>query len=287
MSYLPFSHFFLPYFRLMRLHQPVGVWLLFWPCAWSVVLASGNAWGAGELRAILLFAVGAVLMRSAGCVINDIADRKIDAQVERTKQRPLASGELSVKQAVLLLLLLLMLSLPVAFLLGQQVVMWAVLSIFPIAIYPLMKRVSWWPQLFLGLVFNWGALMGWAAIRGIVEWQAILLYLGGVCWTLGYDTIYAHQDKIYDAQIGVKSSALRLGNKTKLFVSFMYATAIACFVIALGKWLGAVLFLPVFFHAVWQIYSLNLEQPTSARRIFLSNVWFGGLVFFAIFFGKM
>lgn len=260
----------------MRLHQPIGIWLLFFPCAWAVVLASHKVF---EWRILALFAIGAVLMRSAGCIINDIADRKFDAKVERTKTRPLASGELNVTQAVILLFVLLFLSLIVAISLGKIVVLWAVLSLFPVAIYPLMKRVSWWPQLFLGLVFNWGALMGWAAVRGEIELPAILLYVGGIFWTLGYDTIYAIQDKTDDAKIGVKSTALRLGDKTKAFVVIFYVAAISCFVLASGEFLT---FIPAAIHAVWQVYFLDINSPISARKMFLSNIWFGVLVLFGV-----
>ena len=243
-----------PYLRLMRLHQPAGIWLLFFPCAWAVVLASHKVF---EWRILALFAIGAVLMRSAGCIINDIADRKFDAKVERTKTRPLASGELKVSQAVMLLFVLLFLSLIIAISLGKIVVLWAVLSLFPVVIYPLMKRVSWWPQLFLGLVFNWGALMGWAAVRGEIELPAILLYLGGIFWTLGYDTIYAIQDK------------------TKVFVAIFYVAAISCFSLASG---GFFLLIPAAIHAVWQVYFLDINSQISARKMFLSNIWFGALV---------
>ena len=261
-----------PYLRLMRLHQPAGIWLLFFPCAWAVVLASHKVF---EWRILALFAIGAVLMRSAGCIINDIADRKFDAKVERTKTRPLASGELKVSQAVMLLFVLLFLSLIIAISLGKIVVLWAVLSLFPVVIYPLMKRVSWWPQLFLGLVFNWGALMGWAAVRGEIELPAILLYLGGIFWTLGYDTIYAIQDKTDDAKIGIKSTALRLGDKTKVFVAIFYVAAISCFSLASG---GFFLLIPAAIHAVWQVYFLDINSQISARKMFLSNIWFGALV---------
>jgi len=264
-----------PYMRLMRLHQPIGVWLLFFPCAWAIMLASGGVFNANNAKLLVLFAIGAVLMRSAGCVINDIADRKIDVLVERTKTRPLASGEIKVWQAVVLLALLLFLSLLVAVSLGLSVLMWAALSLLPVIIYPLMKRISWWPQLFLGLVFNWGAIMGWVAVRGVVELPAFLLYLGGICWTLGYDTIYAHQDKADDSRIGVKSTALRLGAKTKPFVAVMYGLATLFFMFASGGFIG---FIPVMIHATWQIRTLNIDSPASARKTFLSNVWFGSLV---------
>lgn len=261
-----------PYLRLMRLHQPVGIWLLFFPCAWAVIV-SGN--GVVNLWLLFLFAFGALFMRSAGCIINDIADRKFDAKVERTKNRPLASGELALKNAVFLLIILLFLSLLVAISLGAGVVLWSFIAIFPVVVYPLMKRITWWPQFFLGLTFNFGALMGWVAARGFVELPAVLLYIGGICWTLGYDTIYAIQDKADDVKIGVKSTALRLGENVKVFVAIMYFLAILFFLLAGG---AALFFLPAIFHAIWQIYSLDINSFASARKIFLSNFWFGLLV---------
>lgn len=269
---------FSAYLRLMRLHQPVGIWLLFFPCAWAILLAG---YGVPNFRLLALFALGAVLMRSAGCVINDIADRKFDAQVERTKNRPLASGELSVAQSLALLLGLLFLSLLVALALGWNVVLWAALAMFPVGIYPLMKRVSWWPQFFLGLTFNWGVLMGFVAVRGGLEMPAIWLYIGGICWTLGYDTIYAIQDKADDAKIGVKSTALRLGGNIKIFVAIMYALAVLFFLFAGAN---VVFMLPAMLHAVWQIYMLDINSRESARKIFLSNAWFGALVVLGFLF---
>ena len=273
-----------PYIRLMRLHQPVGIWLLLWPCWWALALASG---GALDQFTMGLFALGALLMRSAGCVINDIADREFDKQVERTKDRPLASGELSVRQALQLLAILLKLSLLVAIFLGWQVVIWSVAALPLVALYPLMKRITWWPQLFLGLTFNWGALLGWVAVKGEVGMPALLLYAGGVCWTLGYDTIYAHQDTIDDARIGVKSSALRLGVRTKPFVMATYVVAMACWLAALsgaGKGLG-VLYMLAALHFIWQVYVVDLHDPLSARRIFFSNAWLGAIIFLACLLG--
>jgi 4-hydroxybenzoate polyprenyltransferase len=272
-----------PYLRLMRLNQPVGIWLLFWPCTWSLLLASEHL----DIVKLGLFFIGAVLMRGAGCVINDIVDRNIDKHVERTKNRPLASGELKVSQAYGLLVILLLASLMIAFQLGLLVVMWGALALLPVASYPFMKRISWWPQLFLGLVFNWGAFMGWVAVRGQIELPAILLYIGGVCWTLGYDTIYAHQDKADDVRIGVRSTALRLGENTKIFVSIMYAIMILCVAFAAGSISSVLALIPAFLHLVWQVYTLDIHKPESARKVFLSNSWLGGVVFLGLFFSKL
>lgn len=268
------------YLRLMRLHQRAGIWLLLWPCWWAIMLASK---GHPSYFMLGLFAAGAVLMRSAGCIINDIADRKIDAQVERTKTRPIASGEISVQQALALVFILITCAACIAFRLGWVVVMWAMISLVPVVIYPFMKRISWWPQLFLGLTFNWGALMGWAAVRGTVELPAILLYVGGIFWTLGYDTIYAHQDKTDDVKIGVKSTALRLGAHSKKAVSFFYLVAVVCW--TLGGWssnAGMLLFVVLLLAQLqfgWQVCNVDLENPASCRRIFISNIYLGWLIF--------
>jgi 4-hydroxybenzoate polyprenyltransferase len=264
----------------MRLHQPVGIWLLLWPCWWSIALASSAL---PPLLTLFLFAAGAVMMRSSGCIINDIADREFDKQVERTRSRPLASGELSVKQALVLLAFLLAGSAIVAIMLGPVVVMWAVLSLAPVAIYPFMKRISWWPQLFLGLTFNWGALMGWAAMRGHIDAPALWLYLGCIFWTLGYDTIYAHQDKNDDARIGVKSTALRLGSRTKQAVGVFYLLAVAGWAIA-GLLSGSGMFyfsalILAELHFGWQLCAVDLDNPASCRRIFISNIHLGWVIF--------
>ncbi len=269
-----------PYLRLMRLHQPVGIWLLLWPCCWSLALA---AHGKPSPVMLILFALGALIMRSAGCIVNDIADREIDKQVERTRTRPLASGELKLKQAILLLCMLLACALYIALLLGQNTVFWAGASLPLVAAYPWMKRISWWPQLFLGLTFNWGALMGWAAVTGTVQLPAILLYAGSIFWTLGYDTIYAHQDKTDDARIGVKSTALRLGKNTRTAVNTFYTLA-AIFWALSGFMAGAGMVYFAFLiltelHLLHQICTVNLDDPASCRRVFISNRFAGFLLF--------
>lgn len=275
------------YFRLMRLHQPTGIWLLLWPCWWSAGLASH---GFPSLSMLLLFFIGAFLMRPAGCIINDIADRELDKQVERTKDRPLASGEITVGQAVRLLIWLLLLALLVAWALGENVVLWAALSLPLVMLYPWMKRITWWPQLFLGLTFNWGALVGWVAVRGTVDLPAVLLYIGGVFWTLGYDTIYAHQDKAGDIRAGVKSTALKLGAQTKTALMVFYAVAILCWTFS-GQLIGSGmlfygLMLVAWLQLVWQIRTVDIDNPDSCRAIFMSNSGLGWLVFAAMVAGK-
>lgn len=272
----------------MRLHQPTGIWLLMWPCWWSVTLAS---FALPRPEILALFAVGAVIMRGAGCIINDIADRKIDAQVKRTRLRPIASGEISVKQAAGLLIALLFIALAIALALGEKVVVWAALSLVFVATYPWMKRITWWPQFFLGLTFNWGVLLGWVAVTGSIDIPALWLYAGGVFWTLGYDTIYAHQDKNDDRRIGVKSTALLLGGNTKRALKIFYALAMACWVIA-GYMAGSgILFFSLlafaWMHLHWQVSSVDLDAPNSCRKVFISNTSFGWLLFLACLAGKI
>lgn len=277
-----------PYIRLMRLHQPVGIWLLLWPCWWGAALA---AHGLPSPKTLLLFAIGAVLMRSAGCIINDIADREFDKKVERTRTRPLASGELNLMQACIMLGFLLAAAACVAWAMGPVVMLWAALSLIPVVIYPFMKRISWWPQLFLGLTFNWGALVGWAAVSGTVDAPAIALYIGCIFWTLGYDTIYAHQDKKDDAAIGIKSTALLLGEDTTRMLGFFYLMAVLAWV-ATG-WLagsGIAFFVMLLFAELklgWQICNVRLDDPHSCRALFTSNAGFGWLIFAGILAGGL
>ncbi len=276
-----------PYARLMRLHQPIGILLLFWPCAWSLTLNSHQVFPVTQLIA---FALGAVLMRSAGCIINDLWDRKIDAEVERTRTRPLASGELNPRQALQLLAALLAVSLGVALFLGLKVVFWAAASLPLVAAYPLMKRITWWPQAFLGLTFNWGAFLGSVAGAGEVTQAGFLLYLGGIGWTLGYDTVYAHQDKSDDARIGVKSTALRLGD-SKNFLWFFYGWAVFNFAAAgVMAYAGALYFAGLGFmvtHLMLQVAGVDLQDPASCRRVFRSNGWAGLILFMACLLQKM
>jgi 4-hydroxybenzoate polyprenyltransferase len=238
---------------------------------------------------MLWFGIGAILMRSAGCIINDMADRKFDGRVERTKARPLASGELHMRQAFILLFLLLAISAAIALHLGWIVILWAALSLFPVVIYPFMKRISWWPQLFLGLTFNWGALMGWAAVRGEVELPALLLYASSIFWTLGYDTIYGHQDKKDDIRIGVKSLALRLGDHTQQGVGLFYVITLTGW--SITGWIAGCGLLYFSFLALvglqlgWQICKAELDNPASCRRIFISNTHMGWLMLAACLSG--
>lgn len=216
-----------PYIRLMRMDRPIGTYLLFWPCAWSIAL-SANAGCWPDFHMLALFATGALVMRGAGCTINDLWDRDIDKKVERTRNRPLASGEISTFDAIVFLSAQLSLGLLVLVQLNLESIMLGACSLGLVVTYPLMKRITYWPQLVLGMAFNWGALLGWCATQGAVDWSACLpLYLSGICWTIVYDTIYAHQDKDDDIQIGVKSTALRFGDNTKIWLSGFTAAMLA------------------------------------------------------------
>lgn len=264
--------------RLMRVHQPVGIWLVFWPCAWALLLASPVI----PYKLLSIFAVGAVLMRSAGCIINDMADRKFDREVERTKNRPLASGELTLQQASFALILLLTLAACLLFFLPSRIIPLTFPALGLIFAYPFMKRITWWPQAFLGLTFNWGALIAWSAASPTVSFSAYAIYAAGIFWTLGYDTIYGHQDKRDDARIGVKSTSLKLGNHTKRFLYVCYGLTAVCLLLAILESghhqkayfiMGWLLFTC---HLIWQIRVVDLESPASCLTIFKSNTWAGG-----------
>jgi len=268
-----------PYIRLARLDRPIGTWLLLFPGWWGIALAAGR-WP--DWRLIVLFAIGAVAMRGAGCTLNDIADREFDAQVARTRTRPIPSGAISVPQAVLFMALELAVGAAVLLSLPRTAILLGFLVLALIATYPFMKRVTYWPQFFLGLNFNWGALLGWAAARDGVAWPAILLYLGGICWTLGYDTIYAHQDKEDDALIGVKSAALALGSRTRPFLFLFYAGAIALWAAAgVSDGLGAPFFAALGLTAaqfLWQAARVDIDDPADCLRKFRSNRLTGWLL---------
>ncbi|HYD98673.1 MAG TPA: 4-hydroxybenzoate octaprenyltransferase [Alphaproteobacteria bacterium] len=268
-----------PYLRLMRLDRPIGVWLLLLPCLWSLALA-GAQWR--EPALFLWFALGAVVMRGAGCTINDIADRDIDARVERTRGRPLPSGQVSLRQAVLFLGLQLALGLVVLLQLNLFAVALGAASLLLVFPYPLMKRITWWPQAFLGLTFNWGALLGWAAATGALAPPAVALYVAGFFWTLGYDTIYAHQDKVDDEKVGVKSTARLLGRRSKPAIALFYALSWTALLAA--GWLagaGAFYYLalaPALAHLGWQLAAWNPDDPADCLAKFKASRWTGWIV---------
>jgi 4-hydroxybenzoate polyprenyltransferase len=271
-----------PYASLMRLDRPIGAWLLFWPGAWSVALAGLGRHG---WLLIALFALGAWAMRSAGCVWNDIIDRDLDAKVERTRLRPLASGRASLKGALLLLAGLSLIGLAVLLQLGRTAQIVALLSLAPVAAYPFMKRITWWPQAWLGLVFSWGALVGWPAVTGRLDTTALFLYAGSIAWVIGYDTIYALQDREDDALVGVKSSALALGRHARLGILLFYLVALALWAAAFWRvradLLALLALLPMALHLLWQAAALRPEDPADALAKFRSNRFAGLLLFLA------
>ena len=273
-----------PYARLARLDRPIGTWLLLFPCWWAYAMAGD---GLPDVWGMILFALGAMVMRGAGCTLNDIVDRNFDSRVARTRIRPIPAGEVTVRQAVIFLGFQLLMGLMVVVNFNTTAIVVAIASLPLVMIYPFMKRITWWPQAFLGLTFNWGALAGWAAASGQVTWSAGLLYLGGLFWTLGYDTFYAHQDKEDDQLIGVKSSALRLGEKTVPAISAFYVLALGLMVSA-GVLAGAG---PVFIgtalllgggQLIRQLVGADIDDPKNCLGRFKSNRWFGWALLIAI-----
>ncbi|MDP9128499.1 MAG: 4-hydroxybenzoate octaprenyltransferase [Pseudomonadota bacterium] len=278
-----------PYARLMRLDRPTGTWLLLLPCWWGVALASSKL---PDLGLMLLFALGALIMRGAGCTANDIYDRKLDAMVERTKGRPLPSGEVKLWQAALFLLLLLLLGFGILLLFNRLTILIGVFSLVLVFSYPLMKRVTWWPQLFLGFTFNWGALMGWSAVRDNgASFLPFLLYVAGIFWTLGYDTIYAHQDKRDDEIAGIMSTARLFGDHSRRWVALFYAVALLVLALmgtlaGLGQGFYALLILAAAFAAV-QVLAWQPDDPLDCLRRFGANRDFGLVILLAIVLGKI
>jgi 4-hydroxybenzoate polyprenyltransferase len=277
-----------PYLRLARLDRPIGSWLLLMPCWWSAGIAAvhardtiPNPWH------VLLFFIGAFAMRGAGCTWNDIVDRDIDARVERTRSRPIPSGQVTVRQAVAFLVLQALVGLAVLVQFNWFTIWLGIASLAVVAVYPFMKRVTYWPQIVLGLAFSWGALMGWPARFGQLDWQALVLYAGAICWVIGYDTIYAHQDREDDALVGLKSTALLFGERTKPILSAFYAAAVVLIAIA-GFGAGAqsifAASLAAFAaHLARQVFLLDIDDPDLCLTIFKSNrdaglILFAGLI---------
>lgn len=286
-----------PYLRLSRIDRPIGTWLLLLPCWWGVLLATaadpaGLSWRDGWI--MLGCGIGAILMRGAGCTWNDISDRDIDAAVARTKSRPIPSGQVGVRQAFVWLIVQCLLALCVLLTFNTAAIMLGFIALVPVAIYPFAKRFTWWPQVFLGLAFNWGALLAWTAHSGQLQLPAVLLYISGIAWTLFYDTIYAHQDTEDDALIGVKSTARLFGQSSKAWLRGFLIAAVLLMAMAaiqalalpdnilvltlalLGVWaFGS--------HMAWQLVRLNINDPSNCLKLFRSNRDAGLLVglFFA------
>ena len=271
-----------PFASLMRIDRPIGTWLLYWPCAWGVALAGVR----GRWDLFLWLALGAFAMRSAGCVYNDIVDRDLDRQVERTRLRPLASGRVSVRAAWALTIGLCLAGLAVLLQLNRTAQLVALASLALVAAYPFMKRITWWPQAWLGLVFSWGALVGWPAVTGSLDMPAVLLWLGSVAWVIGYDTLYAIQDMEDDALVGVKSSARRLGDKAPLGIAGCYALALIGWGAALWlvkpDWLALAALVPAGAHLANQVLRADSKGGEGALALFRSNRWCGLLVFAAM-----
>jgi 4-hydroxybenzoate polyprenyltransferase len=262
-----------PYALLARFDRPIGAWLLFWPGAWAILLPGGPLDRAAWL--IVLFGIGAIAMRGAGCVYNDIVDRDLDRRVARTRDRPLASGRVSLRNAWAFLIALCLIGLAVLVGLDWPARWISVASLAPVACYPFMKRITWWPQAWLGIVFSWAALVGWAAASGGIGVAGLLLYAGSIFWVIGYDTIYALQDIEDDVLAGVKSSARAMGRHVKPGVAICYA-------LALALWAGAfwlrrpdpltvVALLPMALHLIWQVWTLDPADAMGALQRFRSN----------------
>jgi len=268
-----------PFASLIRLDRPIGTWLLYWPCAWSVALAGGGR----RWDLFLWLFVGAFTMRSAGCVYNDVVDRDLDRRVERTRLRPLASNRVSLGSAWLLIAALSLVGLLVLLQLNLLAAGIALASLAPVAAYPFMKRITWWPQAWLGLVFSWGALVGWPAATGAFGWTPALLWLGSIAWVVGYDTLYAIQDIEDDALVGVKSSARRLGDKTAAGIALFYALALLLWGAAIWlvrpEWLALAALAPAALHLANQALRADPKDGELALRLFRSNRTCGFLVF--------
>jgi len=274
-----------PYLQLARLDRPIGWWLLLLPCWWSTGLAA-IASGARlpDLKLLALFLIGAVAMRGAGCTWNDILDRELDARVERTRSRPIPSGRVSVAQAFAFLIALALIGLAVLLQMNAFAIAAGIASLAVVSVYPLAKRVTWFPQAVLGLAFSWGALMGWAAIFGRLDPAALVLYAGSILWVIGYDTIYAHQDRDDDAIIGVRSTARFFGENTRLALALLYAGAVALILLAGMLAGGGILFdlgVAAFaLHLAWQVRRIDIDDPEDCLRLFRANRE-AGLILFA------
>jgi len=276
-----------PYARLARWDRPIGFWLLFWPCGFALALAAVAVPDRGfDWRALVLMFIGAVLMRGAGCTFNDIVDRDIDDKVARTRLRPIPSGQVTARNAALFLVAQALLGFVIVIQFNLLTIALGVGSLLLVAIYPFMKRITWWPQLFLGLAFSWGALVGWTSQAGSLSLPPLLLYLGCILWVIGYGTIYALQDIEDDALIGVKSTARLFGSRAREIVALFYAGAVVLWWIA--GWLagGYVLFsIGLICVAVllgWQVVTLDTTEPGNSYTRFLANRWVGVLLTLAL-----
>ncbi|MGE0563149.1 MAG: 4-hydroxybenzoate octaprenyltransferase [Pseudolabrys sp.] len=273
-----------PYLRLARLDRPIGSWLLLMPCWWSLGLAGMKARELPSLWFIVLFFIGAFAMRGAGCTWNDLVDRDLDARVERTRSRPIPSGQVTPLQAAIFMAAQALVGLAVLLQFNRYTILCGFASLAVVVIYPFMKRITYWPQIVLGLAFSWGALMGWPAMLGRLDWAPLVLYAGAISWVIAYDTIYAHQDREDDALIGVKSTALLFGEQTKPMLTFFYVAAViligAAGTMAGGGNVFGIGLMAFALHLAWQIRKLNVNDPALCLRLFKSNRD-AGLILFA------
>jgi 4-hydroxybenzoate polyprenyltransferase len=281
-----------PYLRLARLDRPIGSWLLLMPCWWSLGIAAMHVQKLPNAWHVVLMFIGAFAMRGAGCTWNDLVDRNLDGLVERTRSRPIPSGQVTVAQATAFMVAQALIGFLVLVQFNRFTVMCGIASLIVVAIYPFMKRITYWPQVTLGLAFSWGALMGWPATFGRLDWPAIILYAGSISWVIGYDTIYAHQDREDDALIGIKSTAILFGQNTQQMMMVFYALAVVLIGIAGATAGGGAIFalaLAAFaVHLGWQITRLDIDDPALCLRLFKSNrdaglILFAGMVLDAAF----
>lgn len=275
-----------PYLRLARLDRPIGSWLLLMPCWWSSGLAGMHEGRLPSLTHIALFFIGAFAMRGAGCTWNDLADRNLDALVERTRSRPIPSGQVTPTQAAVFMAAQALVGLAVLLQFNRFTVLCGFASLLVVAIYPFMKRITYWPQIVLGLAFSWGALMGWPAAFGRLDWPPIVLYLGSICWVIAYDTIYAHQDREDDMMIGIKSTALLFQENTRPMLAVFYTAAVVLIGAAGVMAGGGIIFmlgLAAFAaHLAWQVKRLNIADPAHCLMLFKSNRDAGLILFGAM-----
>ena len=286
--------FLRPYLRLARLDRPIGSWLLLIPCWWSVGLTGMRTDHFPSLWHIVLFLIGAFAMRGAGCTWNDLVDRDLDGLVERTRSRPIPSGQVTVAEATAFMMLQALIGFLVLIQFNRYTVITGICSLLVVAIYPFMKRITYWPQIVLGLAFSYGALMGWPAAFGRLDWPALVLYAGSICWVIAYDTIYAHQDTEDDALIGIKSTALLFGDRTKPMLAIFYGLAVGLIGLAGALagagalfWLGIAAFAV---HLAWQIVRLDIRDPDVCLAVFKSDrdaglILFAGMVADAVWRG--
>jgi 4-hydroxybenzoate polyprenyltransferase len=274
-----------PFARLSRWDRPIGTWLLLLPCWWGLALAAAAdpaAGGPGSLWLIPAFAAGAILMRGAGCTWNDFTDRRIDGQVERTRSRPLPSGQVTPRGALIWMVIQALAAFCILLAFNRFSILLGILALGPVLIYPFAKRFTWWPQVFLGIAFNWGALMGWSALTGSLAAAPLLLYAGGLAWTLFYDTIYAHQDREDDALVGIRSTARLFGGATERWLfAFLVASVLLmglAVISALGPTQRPLALLTALtgcwafgWHLAWQLRRLDIDNPENCLRLFRSN----------------